>query len=341
MLTAALLLAAMLDHPKGYVAPRVATPIVFDGKLDDAAWQDAPWTDPFEDIQGDPLPKPWHTTRAKMMWDDEYLYVGAELEEPHLWATYTEHDSVIFHENDFEVFLDPDGDNHNYFEYEINALGTDWDLRLPKPYRDGGPALNEWEIPGLKKGVHLRGTLNDPTDTDEAWSVELAFPWSAFAETAGVPVPPKAGDQWRINFSRVQWHRTVQEGKYVKVPNKPEENWVWSPQGVIDMHRPELWGIIQFEDSADTPFRPNPDEPVRRWLMRAYHLQKEFQRARGRFAERYEEIPELMSLPQGVLDVKVQREGTGYVMSARFTRPDGSRRLIQVRSDSRLTSTPL
>ncbi len=115
--------------------------------MDDAAWLDAPWSLDFVDIEGDVKPKPWFRTRVKMLWDDEYFYVGAELEEPHLWATQTAHDSVIFHENDFEVFIDPDGDNHDYYEYEINALGTDWDLRLPKPYRDGGPALNEWEIP--------------------------------------------------------------------------------------------------------------------------------------------------------------------------------------------------
>ena len=85
-----------------------------------------------------------------MLWDDAYFYIGAELEEPHVWATLTEHDSVIFHDNDFEVFIDPDGDNHEYYEFEINALGTYWDLLLPKPYRDGGKADNSWEIPGLK-----------------------------------------------------------------------------------------------------------------------------------------------------------------------------------------------
>ena len=71
-------------------------------------------------------------TRVKMLWDDTFFYVGAELEEPHVWATLTEHDSVIFHDNDFEVFIDPDGDNHEYYEFEINALSTFWDLFLPE-----------------------------------------------------------------------------------------------------------------------------------------------------------------------------------------------------------------
>ena len=71
----------------------------------------------------------------KMLWDDEALYIAAEIEEPHVWATITEHDAVIFQDPDFEVFLDPDGDNHNYAELELNAKNTTWDLLLTKPAR--------------------------------------------------------------------------------------------------------------------------------------------------------------------------------------------------------------
>lgn len=49
-------------------------------------------------------------------------------------------DCVIFQDNDFEVFINPDGDNCMYYEIEINALGQVWDLLLPKPYRNGAPA---------------------------------------------------------------------------------------------------------------------------------------------------------------------------------------------------------
>ena len=206
----------------------------------------------FEDIEGDLKPRPRFKTQAKMAWDDEYFYVGGEAGRAAcLGRRLTEHDAVIFQDNDFEVFLDPDGDNHQYYEVEINALGTEWDLRLVKPYRDGGPALNEWEIPGLKKGVHVQGTLNDASDEDEGWTVEMAFPWKVLAEFTEKATPPKDGDQWRVNFSSVQWLHTVEDGKYVKVPGRREDNWVWSPQGVIDMHRPEKWGYVQFSEKAD------------------------------------------------------------------------------------------
>src|SRR5262249_16446424 len=120
--------------PLAYVCYRAEKPIKIDGKLDDPAWDAAPWSDDFVDIEGDAKPKPRWKTRMKMLWDDECLYIAAEMEEPHLWATLTEHDSVIFRDNDFEVFLDPDGDNHNYAELELNALNTTWDLLLTKPY---------------------------------------------------------------------------------------------------------------------------------------------------------------------------------------------------------------
>lgn len=256
-------------HPQGYVCLKSPHPIVLTGKLDDPAWQLAEWTSDFVDIEGDLQPKPPFQTRVKMLWDDRYFYVAAVLEEPHIWATLTEHDSVIFQDNDFEVFIDPDGDNHQYYEYEINALGTDWDLRLVKPYRDGGPALNEWEIPGLKKAVHINGTVNDPNDTDHSWSLELAFPWDVLAEFSTVPSPPRVGDQWRVNFSRVEWDTTIEDGRYVKVPERPEHNWVWSQQGAIDMHRPEMWGYVQFEN-LPCDFRPDPDWEVKCRLIEAY-----------------------------------------------------------------------
>ncbi len=245
-----LVLLAAIPSPvsaqKDYLCHRAPRPIVIDGKLTDPAWRRAPWTDLFVDIQGDAKPKPRFRTRVKMLWDDQYFYIAARLEEPHVWATLTAHDAVIFHDNDFEVFLDPDGDTLRYFEFEINALNTGWDLFLPKPYKDGGKADNSWEIPGLKTAVQILGTLNNPSDKDTGWSVEIAFPWSGFAHQGYRAPPPKAGEEWRVNFSRVEWQHRIVDGRYEKIPKTPEDNWVWSPQGVINMHVPEKWGRVRF-----------------------------------------------------------------------------------------------
>ena len=128
-----------------------------------------------------------------MLWDDQYWYIAAQMEEPDLWATIRERDAVIFRDNDFELFIDPSGTAHRYFEVEMNQLATVWDLFLAKPYREGGHADNSWNIDGLRIAVALDGTLNDPRDRDHGWTVELAIPWSAFADSGRNVVPPRAG----------------------------------------------------------------------------------------------------------------------------------------------------
>src|SRR5215469_11310771 len=162
--------------PRGYVCYRAKGPITIDGKADEASWSHAPWTEDFVDIEGFAKPPPRFRTRAKMLWDDQYLYVYAELQEPHVWGTITTKNEVIFRDNDFEVFINPDGSNHNYYEYEMNALNTIWELTLQRPYRDDGPVYLGANMEGLKSAVHVDGTLNDPSDSDRGWSVEIAYP---------------------------------------------------------------------------------------------------------------------------------------------------------------------
>ena len=273
-------------HPRGYVCYRAPSRIAIDGKLNDPAWDAAPWTDSFVDIEGDKRPKPRFRTRAKMLWDDEALYIAAELEEPHVWATLKEHDAIIFNDNDFEVFLSPTGDNHHYGELELNALNTTWDLLLTKPYKDRGKALHSWEILGLKTAVHVNGTLNDPRDTDTGWTIEIKWPWEGLRELIEMKTHPKNGEHWRINFSRVEWDIEIVEGKYRKL-KRPEHNWVWSPQGVIDMHRPERWGYLQFSTAqpGTDEFHPDPDWAARDLLHRAYYAEQAYLNANGKYAK--------------------------------------------------------
>ena len=254
MLQASLLVGAaegeLASGPKSYTAHRASVAPKIDGRLDDPAWQVAPWSDAFVDIEGDSKPRPRYETRAKMLWNDKAFFICAHMEEPHVWATLTKHDSVIFHDNDFEVFIDPDGDTRNYGELEINALNTTWDLFLNRPYRSRGRADNGWEIAGMQTAVHVDGTLNDPSDVDKAWSVEIAIPWAGL-KRLGVETAPKSGDRWRVNFSRVQWKHRVDGNRYIKTQRSGEENnWVWSPIGIVSMHEPEHWGFVEFSEAA-------------------------------------------------------------------------------------------
>lgn len=288
----------LFTPPKGYVATFASTPLVIDGKIDDTEWQNAEWTDLFVDIEGDLKPMPYNETRAKIMWDNDYLYIAAKMIEPHVWAKLTKRDEIVFFDNDFEIFLNPNNTTHQYFEIEINALNNIFDLYMNKPYREGSGALFSWDSQGMKHAVHIDGTLNDATDTDEYWSVEFAIPWRALTVGNDVHVP-KDGELWRMNFSRVQWDTQIIDGDYVKCKDekgqvKPENNWVWSPQGLIDMHRPERWGYLQFSTNTtqtDTPKFSRPyEEKMRDYLWLIYYKQKAYKDKHSHYAKTLKEL---------------------------------------------------
>lgn len=227
-----------LTTPRNYVCYRTTEKMKIDGKLNEKVWQQAAQTESFVDISGFDFPKPVYNTKARLLWDDEYLYISAVLEEPNIVANLTQRDTIIYHDNDFEVFLDPTGDGQNYFEIENNARGVIFDLMLDRAYRSGGNFHIQWDCPGLKLAVQHDGTLNKQKDTDRSWTVEMAIPHKAVTRNFANPL--KAGNIWRLNFSRVQW---LKKGG-------PEENWVWTPTGEINMHAPNQWGFLQFSDKV-------------------------------------------------------------------------------------------
>ena len=141
--------------PRQYVCYRTDKPLNIDGKMDEANWGEAAFTDYFVDIEGPSKPQPPYKTRAKMLWDDQYLYVLADLEEPHVWGYQTKRDATIYHENDFEMFIKPSALTPQYGEFEMNACGTPWDLFFMRPYRSGADYMVSWDMRDMKIMHHV------------------------------------------------------------------------------------------------------------------------------------------------------------------------------------------
>ena len=267
--------------PRNYVAYKADEKISIDGKALEEAWKKASWSEDFIDIEG--VVKPNYLTQMKMLWDDEYFYILAQLEEPHVWANLKQRDTIIFYNNDFEVFVDPDGDTHNYYEFEFNALNTVWDLFLTKPYTGKNKTINDFDINGLKSAVHVDGTLNDHRDEDEGWTIEIAIPWSTFKTAYFQDIVPV--DQfWRVNFSRVNWNFDIVNNAYNRKKDKNgkylhEFNWVWSPTGVINMHEPEKWAYVFFSSKQvgeNIQFEVPADEKIKWELYKLYRSQLQY-----------------------------------------------------------------
>ena len=322
--------------PLCYTVQKAYGDIIIDGHPYEEAWTKAAWTADFVDIEGSLKPLPYLNTRAKMLWSERGLYIAAELEEPRVWATITQRDAVIFHDNDFEVFIDPDGDTHDYYELEINAFNTVWDLLLIKPYRDRDQvAVNSWDIKGLQTAVNIDDISNNPKDRERGWQIEMLLPWESLAECAHMPCPPRDGDYWRMNFSRVQWQSVVQDGRFVKHPLFPEMNWVWSPQGLVAMHYPERWGYIFFSHTNAGEVLLQPALPLKEstkeYLRQLYYLQKQFHMDKGYYAKSIKKLGAKPYLVAGrKIPVNIQRTDQSYIISLKLSSTEAT---LHIRED--------
>lgn len=318
---------------KHYVVYRTNDAMKIDGKADERAWKKAEWTDNFADIEGLSKPVPLYPTRAKMLWDNDNLYILAEIMEPNVWSYYKTRDQVVFHENDFEIFIDPNRDTHNYYEFELNAANTLFDLFLPKPYRNGGAPQIDWNASGFKSAVSIDGTLNNPTDVDKSWTVEIAIPFKAF-DKERTDQTPSDGTTWKLDFSRVEWQTDVVNGKYEKKKDPktgrflPENNWVWSPTGEINMHVPERWGMVEFSknpaNGKKVKFQIPEEEKLAKYLWLVYYKQKDFRRVHGNYASSLSElsVPEDFKTASGV-DAKLELETEPDRFSIHLKASDG------------------
>lgn len=257
------------DQIERYTAYRVDRPLLIDGHLDEPEWQSAPRSPRFRDlVHGEPG---IHDTRAAVLWDADYLYIGFWVEEPNVTATLTDRDAPIFTNNDVEVFI---AGRDTYYEFEINAFGTIYEVFFiwEEAYESGsyskeslfdrnrpgvqpfngvgfqphprGPRIGywNWDMPGLKTAVFVDGSINDDKDRDRGWTVELAFPWHAMgwlAKADNRALPPNDGDVWRIDFSRFNQYKQAP-------PSRDPGGWAWSPHGVWDSHVPECFPFIEF-----------------------------------------------------------------------------------------------
>jgi hypothetical protein len=196
--------------------------------------------------------------------------------------TLTERDSPIYKNNDVEFFV---AGKDSYYEFEINALNTIYEVFFiwEKAYDTGGfagvpefarsnPKVRPfngvgfkihprggrlgswaWDFPGLQTAVHVDGTLNQGTDKDSGWTVELAFPWPGMkwlAQADGRSLPPKNGDVWRMDFSRFNQYKAP-------APAKDSGGWAWSRHGIWDSHIPECFTYIHFSTQDVRTVKPS------------------------------------------------------------------------------------
>lgn len=215
--------------------------IAIDGKPDDVGWRDAQWVNIFWNLGADQADTTH--TKAALLWDDQGLYFASILQDTDLYAVVTEHDGNTWDDDVFELFFmppkgfaDPARVGRPYYEFEINALNTTFDL-----LSDGTGDQKRDFLTGIAReaftwetAVHLTGTLDDGRAGDSRWTVEGFIPWSDFAPTGGRPA---AGDTWSGILARYDFPSS---GKGPRISAS-------SPMTVErGFHDPARWATIRF-----------------------------------------------------------------------------------------------
>jgi hypothetical protein len=226
---------ATSDRVPDYTILRAAAPLTIDGKLDELAWFAAPSVGDFV--------FPWwkegkkEQTSAKLLWDDEYLYLAFVCEDAHITARHTERDGKIPEDDCVELMFTPDADRpHVYFNIEFNVLGGILDNF--RPHGPHKPRAPKWDADGVKIAGTYVGTLNDDNDTDRHWQVEVAIPWRNFTDHAKA-IPPRAATVMRLNLNR-SGGRT----------NPQYSQWADGGTPKPSFHTPDRFGRVILSDRA-------------------------------------------------------------------------------------------
>lgn len=213
-----------------YICRRATGPIVIDGCLDEPAWASAA---PVSLVLADTGAAPRQPTQARLLWDDDYLYVAFSCKDNDIWGTTTERDQDIHNQEVVEVFIDAACCGSAYVEIEVSPLNAVLDLfMLWRDDRQRG--LWDWDSAGLQTAVVVDGDPWHRGTCDRDWTVEMAIPMSDFEMAPNLP--PRPGDTWRVNLYRID--RGVDGDEYT----------AWSPPRRINYHTPSRFGVLQFVD---------------------------------------------------------------------------------------------
>ena len=217
-----------------------------DGQLTENSWRTAKWTPFWLDPLGryrrhknknTLIPQ----TRAKFLWRSDALFIAIEAIDHHVWAKLTERDSNTWEEEVVEVFLDLDGDKRQYLELQVTPANVVFDAKFAY-HRSDLKTARAWNMKGWRTAVYIDGTLNDSSDRDRKYTVEMMIPLS---ETPGAPsVLSAESSPWRLNLFRFDWNQA---------PQGRQKAAALSPPYIGDFHALDAFAKLRFKAQPKKP----------------------------------------------------------------------------------------
>lgn len=225
--------ATELDLPRRAKVPKIEGSLKLDGKLDESFWKKAAVLSPF--YLNDASAPGSESTEVRIAYDETALYLGWICHDVDIQATFLKRDSKLWEEEVAEFFITPK-DLTRYYELQWNPLGAIFDAIINNKLDEKGLSKGiqgEWDFTaeGMEASVWVDGSVQDSSDRDRVWQVEVRIPFTAIGGSA-----PKAGDVWRANFYR--YCRTT--GRDIKLCS-------WSPTRLPSFHEPSRFGYLEFQ----------------------------------------------------------------------------------------------
>lgn len=230
-------LAVQIPEPKSATVPLISAAVKIDGALDEPPWQKAARLTPF--VHNDTGQPARVSTEVRLWYDSTALYLGWICEDGDIQATFKERDSRFWEEEVVEFFVTPSALDR-YFELQWNPLSGTFDAIISNEIGADGRSVRfkgDWSYTAtaMTYAVRVDGSVQDSTDRDQRWTVEVRVPFADFNVST-----PARGEVWRGNFYRFNRDRG----------GEPEQL-SWSPTVWPGFHQPTRFGYLRFSGRSE------------------------------------------------------------------------------------------
>jgi hypothetical protein len=183
------------SHPDETLQIKPTADFEITGEGNAAAWENTEWIS-LTKRQGE---KPY-TTRAKLLYSEQGIYVLFHCDDKKISATKTEDFTDLWKEDVVEIFFWTDESTPLYFEYELSPLNYELAILVPN-FNGDFLGWKPWGYEGDRKTKHKVTLSKDEAQNITAWTAEIFIPYKLLKPLQNVPA--KKGTQWRMNMYRI------------------------------------------------------------------------------------------------------------------------------------------
>ena len=217
---------------------RTSKAILVDGKMDEECWKNTEARKLSHFYNLEKVDDDQQTT-FRMLWDEQNLYLFYQMEDKFLTARETERDGEPYFDDCVEIFLITAPDSlDTHFGYELNLNKASNDFIYFNDFYEGKDLAFKGFDPEFEVEVTYRGTVNDNSDIDKGWTMEMAIPISNFGSLGQVR-PVALGNRWA--FLAVRQDRNDAKG------NRRSTSTIFPIYDISkNVHQANRFGLLEF-----------------------------------------------------------------------------------------------